>query len=393
MEMYQDLTKISDLELCELLRSTEREVSKFNNLQQAQKILLNGGYGSLSNEHNRWYSDDIAESITLSGQLSARWIIEHVNKFFNRLYQTDNVDYVIACDTDSIHLNIQTAMNKAFGDVIPAHEDKMIFLENFAKKIEAEIKTGYDLLAEEMNVFESAMHMKLETISRAVWTGKKHYVMEVWANEGIRYDPPKLKVVGLESVKSSTPKMIREWMRDAYIPILNHDADLLANMLDERREQYFKLHFDQIAFPRGITDIDKYYDPVTIFKKKCPIHVRGALLYNLIVKKMNLTDQLPLIQNGDKIRYCYLEQPNPTHFDVIAVPDSLPAQLGLDSFINHRLQYSKSFSDPIDKLIKIAGIRITNDIDIDSFFGIETDNKNAIEGYEDYQENDEEEDF
>jgi DNA polymerase family B len=363
-----DLQKLTDAELNQLMIDTEKSVSRYNNLQQAQKILLNGGYGAMSNDNNRWYSDDIAESITLSGQLSARWIIEHVNAKFNSLYKTDNVDYVIACDTDSIHLNVQPAVDKAFPGETPTNEQKLAFLENFSQIISEWIKEGYDLLAKELNVFESAMHMKLETISRAVWTGKKHYVMEVRFNEGIRYDPPKMKIVGLEAVKSSTPKIVREWMTELFPLILDCNKKQIEQILADKWELYQTLPFESIASPRSVSDLEKYQDPVTVFGAGCPIAVRGALLYNYILFKDKLTDQLPLIQSGDKVRFCYMKLPNPFNQNVLAAPDTLPAQLQLEPYIDHRVQYDKTFADPIKAVIEAAGMRLTNEIDIEEFF-------------------------
>lgn len=365
MAMLESLT---DIELLNLYHTTNKEVSKFNNLQQAQKILLNGGYGSLSNEHNRWYSDDIAESITLSGQLSAKWIINHINIKFNTLYGTIGVDYVVACDTDSIHLDVTPAIIKSFGDDIPAHDIRLKFLEKFSKKISEWIKEGYELLAEELNVFESAMHMKLETISRAVWTGKKHYVMEVWYNEGITYNPPKMKVVGLEAVKSSTPKIVRQWMKDVFPTILDLNKIELEKVLAERWIEYQTLSFEDIASPRGVTDIDKYRDPVSTYSSGCPIAVRGALLHNKLIFDSRLDQELPLIQNGDKVRFCYMKLPNSINENVFAVPDTLPKQFQLEPYIDYRVQFDKTFADPIRAVISAAGMRLTDQIDIEEFF-------------------------
>lgn len=364
-----NLSNLSNDDLLGLFKTTKQQIAECHNKQMALKILLNGGYGALSNEHNRWYSDDIAESVTLSGQLAARWIIKHLNTFFNKLYATTGVDYVVACDTDSVHLNVEPALIKAFGTVDVDNEAKLEFLEKFARKLESVIADGYRLLSEELNVYEPSMHMKFEAVSQAVWTGKKHYAMEVSIGEDfIRYNPPKLKIVGLEAVKSSTPQIARDWMEQAIPLIIRTKESQVKEFLNEKREEWLKLDFHQIAFPRSISDIQKYADATTIYGKKCPPHVRGALLYNNLVRKMNLEHQLPLISSGDKIRYCYMKMPNPLQEDIFTCPDELPKQFGLEQYIDHHKQFDKAFIEPLMHLIKAAKISMSDDIDISQFF-------------------------
>lgn len=363
-----NLADLSNEELLQYQKRTEQKIAEYHNTQLALKILLNGGYGALSNQHNRWYSDDIAESITLSGQLSARWIIQHVNRFFNKLYKTVDVDYVIAVDTDSIHLNVEPLILKAYPDRVPEHEELLRTLENFSKVMDKVIKEGYDLLAIELNVFESAMHMKLETLCRAIWSGKKHYAMEVWANEGIRYNPPKLKLVGLEAVKSSTPQLIRDWMKELIPLIFKGDAKVVMKFIDDKRVEFSKMPFEAVAAPKTLSDIEKNADPVTIYGKGTPIHVRGALLYNHLIKQMDLENTLQPIRSGDKVRYCYMTLPNPIKENVFTCPDTLPRELSdLAEFIDYATQFDKVFVKPMTALAKDGGLRMTDDIDINQF--------------------------
>lgn len=364
-----DLTELSNEQLLEYKKKTEQKIAEYHNTQLALKILLNGGYGALSNQHNRWYSDDIAESITLSGQLSARWIIQHVNRFFNKLYETIDVDYVIAVDTDSIHLNVEPLILKTFKGAKPEHEQLMHVLEKFSKVMDKVIAEGYDLLAKELNVFESAMHMKLETLCTAIWSGKKHYAMEVWANEGIRYTPPKLKLVGLEAVKSSTPQLIRDWMKELIPLIFKGDSKVVMKYIDNKRLEFSKMPFEAVAAPKTLSDIDKNADPVTIYGKATPIHVRGALLYNDLIKQMNLENTLQPIRSGDKVRYCYMTLPNPLKENVFTCPDTLPRELSdLAGYIDYDTQFDKVFVKPMTALAKDGGLRMTDDVDISQFF-------------------------
>lgn len=367
--MYSsDLGTLSDEQLVEYYVKTKQKIAEYHNTQMALKILLNSGYGATSNMHFRWYSDDIAESVTLSGQLAARWIIQHINRFMNTRFKTTGVDYIVATDTDSVHINVEPYIREVHGDVEPDHETKMSTLEAFSKDLDRIIGEGYDLLSEELNVFDKAMHMKLETMSRAVWSGKKHYAMEVWSNEGIRYDPPKMKYVGLEVVKSSTPQMIRDWMKRIIALIIDNNEDGVKAALEDYWQTYSKLKFEQMASPRTCNHMYKYYDPVTIYGKKCPPHVRGALLYNKMVVDLGLDKELRLIQSGDKVRYSYMLLPNPIREDIFACPDDLPEQLHLDAFIDYRTQFDKTFGEPMTKFARVSGMKMSDTQDVSNFF-------------------------
>lgn len=363
-----DLLQLTDQQLLDLAKRTKQQIAECNNKQSALKILLNGGYGALSNEHNRWYSDDLAESITLSGQLAARWIIQHLNRFLNQLFETTALDYIVACDTDSVHLNVEAALEKQFKGRPIDHETKMVFLEQFAELLSKEIENGYELLYQEVNAFQKAMHMKLETIAEAVWTGKKHYAMQVWANEGVRYWPPDLKMVGIEAVKSSTPKACREYIKSVIPLIIEGDLAKLKKQIDEYWQEFITLPFEAVAFPRSVSDLDKHAIADTVYGKGTPIHARGALLYNSQVAKHNLSAMLPLIINGDKIRFAYMKLPNPIGENVFACPDTLPEQFGLESFIDYDTQFEKSFLQPIRHLTDAVKMYITHDIDMDQFW-------------------------
>lgn len=363
-----DLTKLTDQQLVALKEQTEQKIAEYHNRQMALKILLNGGYGAMSNQFNRWYSDDVAESITLSGQLSARWIIKHINAYYNNLFNTEDVDYVIACDTDSVHLNVEPFVKQKFGKQIPDNDEVLEHLKQVSQDLDVVIKEGYHLLSEELNVYEPAMHMKLEAISKAVWTGKKHYAMIVWIGEGgVKYNPPKLKLVGIEAVKSSTPQVCRDLMKQAIPLIIDGDIQQLKQFIDEKRKEFYTYSFEQIAFPRSLSDVEKYADPMTIYGKKCPPHVRGALVYNHFVISKKLSNQLRLIQSGDKIRFCYMKLPNPFKENIFTCPDNLPEILQLDEYIDYDTQFEKSFIEPLNHLTKAVGMHITDDIDISQF--------------------------
>jgi DNA polymerase elongation subunit (family B) len=342
-------------------------VARYHNMQQAKKIQLNSAYGALGNQYFRWFNHNHAEAITTSGQLSIRWIEKKMNQFMNKLLKTNNVDYVIASDTDSIYIEMDSLVQTVFGDA----EDLLIVdaLDKFIEaKIQPYIDVCYQELADKMNAYQQKMKMKRETIAnKGIWRGKKMYILNTWNVEGVQYDKPKLKMSGIESVRSSTPHACRENIKKAYDIIMNKDQEELIKFIEQFRNEFMTLPFEDIAFPRGVKGMFKYRDSSSIYKKATPIQVKGALLFNHWLKKNNIKNTPPIV-DGDKIRFAYLKVPNPIQDSVIATPDDLPTELGLDKYIDRELQFEKSFLEPIRSITSVIGWDAERKSTLESFF-------------------------
>lgn len=314
----------------------------------------------LANLYYRWYDLNNASAITLSGQLSIRWIERCLNKYFNKLLRTTGVDYVIAADTDSIYLNLDTLVNKWVprGEWANIEKQKSIVeaLDKVCKeRVEPYIDECYAQLADRVNARDQKMKMKREAIAvRGVWTGKKHYALSVWDLEGVRFHEPELKIQGIEAVRSSTPSSCRESIKAAIKKILNGSEQELQTFVSDFRSEFNRLPFDKIASPRSVSSLDKYRDKSTIYAKATPIQVRGALLYNHLLTKHGLVDRQP-ITDGDKIKFIYLRVPNPIFEDVIAAPDGLPSEFGLDEYIDRDKQFEKNFLGPVRSIAQAVG--------------------------------------
>ena len=175
-------------------RELEYEIAKCNNMQMAKKIQLNSAYGALGNQYFRFFDTKYAESITLSGQLSIKWMEVNLNAFLNKKLNTEKVDYVVAVDTDSLYVVLDTLVEQSGIDTTDT--DRVIsFLDKVATDIlEPFIDSSYKDLANYVSAYEQKMVMKREIIAnKAIWTGKKHYIMNVFDNEGVRYKTPQLK--------------------------------------------------------------------------------------------------------------------------------------------------------------------------------------------------------
>lgn len=345
------------------------KISQAYNMQMAKKIQLNSAYGALGNEYFRWHDMDNTESITKGGQLSIRWAENAINKFLNKTLGSENEDYVIAIDTDSLYINMAPLVHKVFPD--GAETTRIIdFLDqSCAEIIEPKIEKSYGELATYVNAMEDKMVMKRENIgNKAIWTAKKRYIMNVFDSEGVRYEKPKMKMMGIEAVRSSTPAVVRKYIKDALDVIITKDEAAIIEFIAKHREEFRKLSFEDVAFPRGCKGLEKYTDASMIYRKGTPIHVRGALMYNHMLNK-NKIDRFQPVQNGDKVKFCYLKVPNPSRENVIAAPNTLPKALGLNQYIDYDMQYTKSFVEPMKTILDAIGWEIEHRATLEDYFG------------------------
>ena len=335
----------------------EKKISKFNNFQMARKIQLNSAYGAIGNEYFRYYKLANAEAITLSGQVSIRWIENKINEYLNNLLQTNNVDYVIASDTDSIYLNLGPLVDKFFSNRVSDKSKIVSLLDKICKeKIEPYIDTSYEELATYVQAYEQKMIMKRENIAdRGIWTAKKRYILNVWDSEGVRYSEPKMKIMGLETARSSVPQYFRDRLKKAFRLIMSSDNDTVIEFIDNCKKETREAVVADIAFPRGCNGVTKYKHPREIYQKGTPIHVRGALLYNYYIKDKKIQHKNASIQEGEKIKFVYLKTPNPIQENVISFFQDLPSEFNLEKYIDHDKQFNKAFYEPLRNVLECIG--------------------------------------
>ena len=340
-------------------KELEKSISKYNNIQMARKIQLNSAYGAIGNQYFRYYNLRNAEAITLSGQVSIRWIENKVNGYLNKLLNSNEKDYVIASDTDSIYICLDDLVTKVYGDKEVSQEKVVDFLDKACKeKIEPFIDRSYTELAEYTNAYEQKMFMKRENIAaRGIWTAKKRYILNVWDSEGVRYNQPKLKMMGIEAVKSSTPMPCRKAIKDALNIMMTGEQDELIKFIDNFKEQFYSLPPEDIAFPRSVNGLRKFKSDTDVYSKGCPLHVRGSLLYNFYVSKKKLENKYPLIQEGEKIKYIYMKvgRTNYTGENVLSFLNTFPRELGLEECLDRKAQFKKSFLDPLQIITNVIG--------------------------------------
>ena len=331
----------------------EKEIARYNNLQLAFKIMLNSAYGALGNSYFRYYQLALAECVTLSGQVTIRWVENKMNNYLNKILKTQNKDYVLASDTDSIYVCLSDLVKHIFKD----QTDKVKIVDFLNKvsteKLEPFIDECYGDLAVYTNAYAQKMKMKREAIAdKAIWTAKKRYIMNVYDSEGVRYSEPKLKIMGIEAVKSSTPLACRDSIKKSLKIIMTQDNKTLIEYIKEFKKQFLQMQFTDVAFPRGCNGLSKYRDKNTIYTKGTPIHVKGALIYNHFIEQRNLAKKYPVINEGEKIKYCYLKYPNRYNIEVVSSPGDLPKEFDIHSLIDYNTQFEKSFLEPLNGILE-----------------------------------------
>jgi DNA polymerase elongation subunit (family B) len=347
-----------------------KEIARCNNIQMAKKISLNSAYGAIGNQYFRYYKLENAEAITLSGQVSIRWIEDKMNRHLNKILKTENIDYVIASDTDSIYLNLGPLVERVYEGREKTTEGIVSFLDKICQmEFEKYIESSYQELADYVNAYDQKMQMKRENIAdRGIWTAKKRYILNVWDSEGVRYEEPKLKMMGIEAVKSSTPAPCRKMIKDALKLMMSGTEDEVIEFIENARKKFKSLPPEQISFPRSASDVVKYKSSSDIYIKGTPIHIRGALLFNHYIKENKLTNKYSLIQNGEKVKFIYLKKPNSIHENIISFIQEFPKELNLDKYIDYDLQFEKAFLEPLKIILDAIGWKVEKTVNLESFF-------------------------
>ena len=347
----------------------ESRIAKYNNIQLAKKVSLNSAYGALGSQYFRFYDLRMALGVTTAGQLSIRWIEAKINDYMNKLLSTENKDYVIASDTDSIYLKLGPLVDKFVKDQSDVNKVISIMDKICEDKLQPFIDKSYKELADYVHAYQQKMEMKREGLSnKGIWTAKKRYILNVYNNEGVAYKEPQMKVMGLEMIKSSTPAAIREKMKEAISIMMSGTENDIHKFIANFREEFKALPPEDISSPRGCNGLAKYASSLSMYEKGTPIHVKGAILYNHHLKEKGLTKKYPLIQEGEKLKYSYLKMPNPFKDTVISFPGRLPKEFGLHDYIDYDTQFEKAFIEPVKVILDCMKWNIEEQSTLEGFF-------------------------
>ncbi len=350
-------------------RKIEYDISKYHNFQLVRKIQLNSAYGAIGNQYFRFFDVELAEAITLSGQLSIQWIGEALNRFLNKILHTEGEDYVIASDTDSVYLKLGGIVDSSYtGERDP--QKVVDFLNKFCERVlQPYIDKQFAELAAIMNAYQNKMSMGREVIAeKGVWTAKKRYMLSVWDAEGVRYKTPKFKIMGMETARSSTPAYVRKALKTAIELVLMQDETALQKFVKKTEEEFKSLPVEDVSSPRGVSNMDEYSSDSSVYRKATPIAVKAALLHNHFVKKLKLGRKYRLIGEGEKIKFIYLKTPNPIRESVIGFTTSLPKEFELHKYIDYDTQFDKTFLEPLRAITDAVGWNPEETNSLDSLF-------------------------
>ncbi|AGS81160.1 DNA polymerase [Caulobacter phage Cr30] len=347
-------------------------IAKCNNMQMALKIFANSGFGAAGTPYFRYFSIELAEAITVTGQLTIRWVSERINKLLNQKFKTKDYNYCVYNDTDSVYVTLEPIVNEIFKDKPNASEkDKIQFMDKVCKQlIEPFLEKCFLELADYLNAYKKdKITMKREALADSgFWLGAKNYVLSVHDNEGVKYDEPDIKMMGIAAVKTSTPAVCREMMKESIRIMLQESQRTLISHINDCKADFMKLPFENVAFPRGVNGLKKYPLINGQVQKGTPIHVKGSLLYNKMLKDKKVDSKYFPITDGEKIKFSYLKTPNPLHEAVIASNGPLPPEFELDEYIDYETQFEKSFVEPIRSMAEAIGWSVEEKADLSSLF-------------------------
>ena len=355
----------------EEIKKTENDIAKFNVLQNVKKVNANSGYGAVGNAGFRYYNKDMAEAITGVSRVAIRWMERKFNEFLNTTFKTTGLDYVIITDTDSSVIKLDSLVEVFKSKKPDATRDEIhAFLHKFIEgKIRPFIEESCAELAEYLNFYKNTLDQKLEMVAeRGFVVAKKKYAFNVLSSEGVYYESPEMKVKGIEIVRSSTPEFCRKKLKVAVKMILDKKNDELLSFIEEVKTEWMTLGFDEISMPRGCNNLLEYSDSRDIYKSRTPIHVRGALLFNHFVKEKGLDAKYKLIDEGEKIKFCYLKMPNPIFENIISFPDVVPAEFNLEKYIDYDQQFEVAFMGPINIIAQAIELDLEDKNTLDALF-------------------------
>jgi len=364
-----ELAELSNDELIALEEKLDLEIASADLRQKAVKVSMNSLYGVVGNGYFRFFDVDNAEAVTITGQLIIQYISRELDKYLNELFGTTNYEYVIYCDTDSVYVRLEEFVNKYFAGKPPEFITKKV--DKLCKdKIEKAIeRICEEIVSKVLNGVQGHLSMKREAIGdKGIWTAKKRYLVNVRDMEGVVYAEPKIKYIGVALATATTPKFCRDRMLEAIKILMKGDQDKLIEYIEEQRLEFNKLAPEDIASPRTCNGIEKYSDASTVFKPRCPFHTKGAIIYNYLVRKMGLESKLQYIREGEKIKYLYLIEPNPTPDRAIAFLNTLPKEFGLHQYIDYDTMWSKGFIEPLNLILEPIGWRSEKVASLDWMF-------------------------
>lgn len=380
---------MTDQELLEKFHHVQLQLGELYNKQKALKILLNSYYGATGFPGFRWYDLRMSTSVTLGGQVGIKIAANAVDAHLHTICP-DTPSACIGGDTDSFYVNFGPYAEKLGLTTVDQISD---YIKDVLEPIiEESMKKYFDY----MNHFEFCLNFKREVIAESGFflDKKKRYAMLVKDSEGVRFNEPELKVVGLELLRSSTPAAVKPWLEEAILVILDNDRHKLVRWLKDKREAYEKLPIEEISQNSSVSNISKYlspiyddYNQITGYKVikpttrirdvktgeekdrglGIPINSMAAINWNDYIARNKLDKQYQAIREGSKIKLLRLK-PNPYKYEVIGYEGYWNQDFDLTSFIDRDTMFEKTFKQYIRNITNTFAWNLDLEYTVDDIF-------------------------
>lgn len=351
--MFADRARYKD-KMIELKQNggSESDIATYNILQMTKKVCLNSAYGALGSPWFRFYEKDMAEAITRTAQLVIQLAAKKVNELLNSEFKTKDVEYVIYIDTDSLYINFDSFVDPSW-----SHDEAIEHIDRFTEeKIYPYFDNAFRELQKNMNAYEQKIFFKREAIAdKAFFKRKKRYILNVLDNEHVRLDPSEIKITGIEAIKSATPEICRDALKESFRIMLTGTEEQMHEYITGFKQTFKQQPLYVIATSTTCNNIQKYSSSTHLHAKGAPWHVKGAINFNYLLNKFDLIEKYDLIKEGEKVKILALKTPNPMRMNVIAFTTVLPEELGLVNWIDYDSLFNKLYLSPLTELLEIRG--------------------------------------
>lgn len=377
-EQIDYLQTMSKEDLIELGNKCKSSSILSNTNQLNRKILINALYGAMGNIHFRYYDIRNAAAITTLGQLAIQWSARYIDKYMNGIIKPETPkEYTIYIDTDSNYIEVTDVIEKVGEDKFKTTNDKVDFLDKFAqKKILPMLEGAFVDLQDYMNNYKNMMEMDREAIACAplgsngacsFFKAKKRYALNVYDMEGTRYKTPKMKIMGIETQQSSTPKACQVALTESIRLILQEGESSLQDYYKEFEQQHKTLGYMNIAGTKSANNIQKYN--VNGFPGlKCPNQIRGVLAYKRAIAGTTAPD----VQEGEKVMILPLKDGNPFGDKVIAWTSGIELPIEIREevlrWIDYQDLFYKTYQKPLASICESSGMNYEHQSTLSDLF-------------------------
>ena len=344
----------------------KHEIDNLNITQHTIKILINTIYGYFGNKHSPLGDDELAESITLTGQAvikESNRLLENYIKEKAKLTDQDILEDtpIIYNDTDSSYISIKhivkntgLKMLDSKGKITQEYYKQVQDIEDYLN--ENIIKWGQQALGSK----DCRFVFKREAIADSgLFLQKKRYVLHVLDEEGIPCD--KFKYTGVEVVRTTMPAPIKPYVKKIIeTMLLTRDLATTNKIFNETYDIFKKLPIEDIAFVMGVKGYEKYAAQCDAFKtaKHMPIHVKAAYFYNILLDRFNTGKKYEKISSGDKVRYFYARQPNKFGITTIGYKYDFPKEFTNTFELDYELMFEKIIFSVIERFYEAVNWKL-----------------------------------